>query len=250
MHRHPMVISRFPRSGVKRFVTIDPARRDMGGTAASASHPGHEKRNVAGKLRTILIVTILFSALLPCGCVQNRSFLTFKDAAPCGDHGDISPVRNPDSIILKFPFLIRLDEEGKIVKESYPRTENEIDKYIVAAIRVRNMVIVPSQQSPYYPVLGKYLQDVVNTVGGRTDSPLEWGRKIPEGTLEKNTYIYFPVGIERESRQPTSARFYVLIGNSEGRIIFARCIPYNPDLWSADIDFFKRDVKGKLPLAD
>ena len=201
-------------------------------------------------MQSTLMVTVLLSGLLAWGCAQNSSFIGFKDTAPCGDYGDMTPARNPDSTILKFPFLTRLDDEGRIVKQSYPKTEIEIDKHINAALRVHHKVVIPNKQDPYLPVLGKYLQDVINTVGGRTDSPLEWGRKIPEGTLEKNTYIYFPVGIERESQERANARFYVLIADSEGKIIFARCIPYKPDFWSDNIEFFKRDVNGKLPLGD
>jgi hypothetical protein len=151
-------------------------------------------------------------------------------------------------VILKLPFLLRIYEEGQISKESYPATENQIDEHLQSALEKRYKVLIPNKQYPHMQIIAGWFKGALERAAKGTEPPLAWGQNIPEGTLDKGTYIYFPLGIERESRAHINARFYVLIANHEGKVLFARCVPYNPNLWSLDAKYFKEDIEGKLPL--
>jgi hypothetical protein len=180
----------------------------------------------------------------------DRSFIAFKDASPCRDYGDLAPVLKSDAKVLQFPFCVRNNEEGEIERQGYPLTEGKIDEYIAKALQSSQKLFVPDKDfMSRAEVISKYFLDVLSNAALGKGSPLEWGGNIPEGVLDKNLYIYFPIGIGRESKHHVNARCYILIADFQGKIIFARCIPYNPNEWSADIEVFKRDVKGKLPLA-
>jgi hypothetical protein len=153
-------------------------------------------------------------------------------------------------VILKLPFFLRINEEGKIGKETYPATENQIDEYLRSVLEKRYKLFIPNKQYPHMQFIAEFFQGVLDRAAQGVDSPLTWGHVIPAGIIDKDTYIYFPFGIERESKHHIRARFYVLIANSEGKVIFTRCLSYNPNQWSLNIGYFKRDVKGKLPLVE
>jgi len=153
---------------------------------------------------------------------KENSFVSFADASSCVDYGNLNFANDHDITLIPLPFLIRLNEEGKIAKHYYPFTENKIDRYIVDSIASKNNVVIIDEKHPRVDAIKLFLQGVMSNVGGRTDSPLLWGYDIPEETLDKNSYIYFPIGIERESNRHTSARLYILIANSVGKAIYAR----------------------------
>jgi hypothetical protein len=184
----------------------------------------------------------------------NRPFIAFNDASPCQDYGELIPVEKPGILIFDLPFFLRINEEGEIRKESYPATENQIYEYIHSVLKKRYKFFIPEREDPHLKVfteaMSLFVQRVLNNAAEGKGSPLTWGQKIPNGILDKHIYVYFPLGIERESKHHINARFYVLVANSEGEVIFARCIPYNPNKWSADIEVFKQDIKGKLPLVE
>ncbi len=180
----------------------------------------------------------------------DRPFIAFKDATPCQDYGDLTAVLRSEAKVLQCPFTIMNNDDGKIGKLHYPATEDKIDEYITKALQASQKLLPDKELAGRTESIVKYVLSVLSKAALGKGSPLEWDGDIPEGVLDKDMYVYLPIGIGRESKHHVNARFYTLIANSQGKIIFARCIPYNPNQWSGDIEVFKRDVKGKLPLVE
>jgi hypothetical protein len=89
------------------------------------------------------------------------------------------------------------------------------------------------------------LNDILSGKG----NPLDWGQNASIDIEDTTSIIYIPFAIEREAQHNVRARFYTLIANSKGKIIFCRCFDYDPQIWSKDFNAFANDVEGKLPLA-
>ena len=179
----------------------------------------------------------------------DHSFINFENATSCEDYGNWDLEKIKDIKIIPLPFFIIHHEDGQMTRQHYPATEKSIDEYIHNAIGSNYNIFIPKEDQPLIEIF-KYIDVVASNTGKQTDSPLNWGYAIPAGIINANTYIYFPIGIERESNRHINARFYVLISNSVGNVIYSRCMPYNPTTLSVDIEAFKQDIKDKLPLTN
>jgi hypothetical protein len=197
------------------------------------------------------------AALLLAGCapmpwkIPDKAFLSFEDAAACRDFGDLSGLEFDSTSVFKLPFLCRTKYEDKIENNHYSTTEEKIDSFITSKLKPKfKFMDMTGFDTVQKEQLGKFRQAVLTNAANGKDTPLQWGHPFPPGIIGSRTIIYFPIGIERESGDYVKARFHVLILDSNGNVLFSRCMPYRADEWSTNIDIFKTDVQGKLPLLE
>lgn len=202
----------------------------------------------------------------------DRGFINFEDATPCDDYGTLKEIKIGDSLIV-LPFLIELNNEGKVSGDFYPATQRSISKYIEYSLATRYTIVKPDSDKVNTTYLGDFALDILHRLDriGENDTtqasdqslfdvlkhfdssgdiPLMWGRPVRSGTIPANTYLFLPFAIERESKYHRTARLYIFVVNSLGRVVFTRILSFDPQKWSGDISAFKHDIDGRLPLAD
>ena len=179
----------------------------------------------------------------------NDQFLRFTDASPCQEYGAINNFASPHSKVFRIPFLTRIKYENRTNVMFYPATRFKIDAYLNAELKSRyNLFNDRSLDSLQISRTRLFIDSVAYHATIGIDTPLNWGYPFPSGIIDTTTVIFLPIGVERESAEHVQARFYVLLINSDGRVFNSICMPYNAGDWLLDIESFKKDVDGKLPL--
>jgi hypothetical protein len=183
--------------------------------------------------------------------VPNKAFLSFEDAALCRDFGDLSRLDFDSTTVFKLPFLCATKFENRIETTHYPATEEKIDSFLASKLKQKfKFMDMDALDTLQRAKVEEFIHAVLTNAANGKDTPLQWGHAFPENILGSRSIIYFPVGIERESGDYIKARFYVLVFDSGGSVLFSRCMPYRADEWSAQADSFKTEVQGKLPLLE
>jgi hypothetical protein len=183
--------------------------------------------------------------------VPDKAFLSFEDAAACRDFGDLSAMEFDSISIVQLPFLCMTKDENRIGKKSYPATESRIDSFLSAKLKPRFKLIAMSNgDSLKGTLVNDFIEAVLTKAANGKGNPLQWGGVFPPDLIGSRTIVYFPFGIERESGEYVRARFFVLIFDPIGNVLFSRCMAYHPEEWSADFNIFKSEVQGNLPLLE
>ena len=179
----------------------------------------------------------------------NDQFLRFSDASPCQENGTFSSLASRHVKIFRIPFLTRIKYENRTNVMYYPETRSKIDAYLSTELKSKyDLFDVRSLDSLQLSRARLFIDTVAYHATIGIGAPLNWGARFPSGIIDTTTIIYLPVGVERESAEHVQARFYVLLINSSGQVFYSTCLPYNAGEWSSDIESFKNDVNGKLPL--
>lgn len=179
----------------------------------------------------------------------NLGFLRFEDALPVGDAGGYDSIKVGDTLMI-FPFTIQRNNEWKVSGDMYPATQAFVSKYVEFALARKFVLATPDSGSTFAPLISHYALDLLHELDSARGTPLSWGGLLPPGASNPHTYFYFPFAVERESKNQMTARFYVLIANHLGEIMFARSMKYDPAKWSSNIEVFKREINDRLPLAE
>ena len=178
-------------------------------------------------------------------------FLSFSDASPCQDYGDTNFLASRNLHVLSMPFMVRTNIDGKVRVGNYALTQPTIDRCIQSGLASRFTVLDPSViPASHATDLNNFLNDMADKAAAGKTSPVEWGDNLQFGIIDSSATIYLPLGIERESQHHTQGRFYAVVLNSTGKVLYAKCMGYNPNRWSSETDAFVRDTKGKLLLLE
>ena len=160
----------------------------------------------------------------------DTSFISFKDCYPF------------------FPVTAYKDSMWNVDEEQI--TANRIRKYILAQIKKNNKdVIFVDKSFDDYKKYLNYTTDILKKASLGKGNPLDWGENLELNTMDPSAIIYMPIAVERESQRSKKGRFYILLANMKGKILFSRSINYDPAVWSYHYSKFVEQAGPKLPLA-
>ena len=180
----------------------------------------------------------------------NLTFLSWDDAEACGDFGDTAMIPRNLSKIHLIPFFVLTAHDDSISGvDNYPVTESRIRSHFLLMLRTTHRPVeqIERDSRNFHAILDYYYAVGKKATRG-IGSPLEWSSPIAAGLLDTSSVIYIPMAVERVSQRSVQARFYALIADSRGRIIFARCFKYDAERWAKEFNRFADDVEGRLPI--
>ena len=181
----------------------------------------------------------------------DTSFISFKDCYPPKDYGNIDSIAkhiNTIDLIPFFPVTAYKDSLWNVDEEQI--TANRIRKYILAQIKKNNKdVIFVDKSFDDYKKYLNYTTDILKKASLGKGNPLDWGENLELNTMDPSAIIYMPIAVERESQRSKKGRFYILLANMKGKILFSRSINYDPAVWSYHYSKFVEQAGPKLPLA-
>ncbi len=164
------------------------------------------------------------------------------------DEGDIQLIKKDDSTIIYFPFIVISDVDGTIERTRYPNTETDINKYIYELLSEKIELVTDDTTESSITFYKYLIQSTEDSIYQNIYDINKWNQYIPNGKINDDTFIYFPIGIETERDHSVAANLFVLLFDNKGNIAFSRMIPYNPLTWSGNIQEFVNDTMGILPL--
>lgn len=183
---------------------------------------------------------------------SNSAFISFSDCYICNDYGDVNSLskqKTKINLVPFFAFTVYADGTNEVVH--YPITESRITPHFLNLLEGydwnANLIVKDSDD---YKKYFKYYTDLFNDFIRGKGNPLTWGQNASIELNDTSSVIYIPFAIEREAQHNVRARFYTLIANSKGKIIFSRCFDFEPQIWSRDFNSFANDIEGRLPLAN
>jgi hypothetical protein len=180
----------------------------------------------------------------------NMNFLSWDDAEACGDFGDTAMIPRTLSKVHLIPFSILTAHDDSLSGvDNYPVTESRIRSHFLMLLRTTHRPVEQIERdSRNFHVIADYFVAVGKNATRGTGSPLGWGRPIAAGLLDTSSVIYIPMAVERVSQRTVQPRFYALIADSKGRIIFARSFKFDAEKWAKEFNGFADDVEGRLPI--
>jgi hypothetical protein len=181
----------------------------------------------------------------------NEEFLEFSDVPVAGDYGDESDVKSDKPPVVRLPFLCLTRSVTSLDRSNYMWTGKAIDDYFKAALEPRySCVDARTLDSNAANAVGRFAQALAESAAFSARPPTAWGRPLPAGAVDPKAVLFLPIGIERESAVILRGRFYMILCNASGDVLFCRCIKYDPSKWFATIDDVKSALWGKVALAE
>ncbi|MCU7495634.1 MAG: hypothetical protein HF314_02280 [Ignavibacteria bacterium] len=196
--------------------------------------------------------SLTYENLLAPPDASDQSFIAFNDCSSCSDFGNTGMLSKSTKNIILLPFSVTtVYENGKKELVHYPATESGIMGHLKTLLGENNQTVeLIDKDTDNFDRYLKYYGQILDDCYSGKATPLGWGESASIELKDTTSVIYIPFAIEREAQHHVNARFYVLVADSRGKVIFSRCIGYNPILWSADINSFINETKGILPLTE
>jgi len=182
--------------------------------------------------------------------ILDSAFISYNDCVECKEYGKVDEISKDKNQIITVPIgIITSLNDGGNSFNNYPITESRMNEQFNLLLESYGWNVKPlSRESIYYNSLVDYYSSILQHLLNDNENPLEWKVDSLLQINEPNSYLYFPIIIEREAQYIMKARFYLVITNNIGQIINFSCFNFDPKLWSRDFNKFANDIENRLPL--
>jgi len=185
------------------------------------------------------------------GCAVARLLTSPKD------YGSLAAFEGTKPKVLLIPFHSFIIKDGKYrsTTDNYPSLEMSLWMYL--RIRDNCFVLYPDSTRGHFSDTGtteyeatrRFVNALMTSVLENPDSVHLWRTEAFETAVDTAALFYFPLNLERLRGDDYDSRFFTIIANSKGHIVFVRMIDdYKPGMWAKDYRHFAGDTRNRMPF--
>jgi hypothetical protein len=200
------------------------------------------------------ISILICIAFLLTGCIAGKYIIY-----PPVEHGSLASFegKKPKIILGKFTAYQVKNDNWRPSTQYYE--SNYISNIIYLRIKDNCEIIYPDTNNNFFrdtsSIASRSLSVIANGIVfsmlSNPDSLQYWKCSTPIQDIDSNTYFYLPVLLENMSGDDYNPKFYTLIINNKGTIVYSQMIHkyFKPGMWAKDYMQFEGDTRGIMPLS-